>query len=110
MKTREPGPPWSVPGLSFLERTSTVIVAPSLDPDTIKRIADLQPGWHAANDICWEVAPTDDEARTDVKRMLEALYVDHHLDRMFIFNRSRPMPCYLVDKNRLLAVAEELER
>jgi hypothetical protein len=84
------------------------MLAPFPDTTTIRQIADLQPGWHSSNDVCWEVAGEDPVARRDVARMLEALHAAGHVQRMYVFNRGRPSACYLVDGHlRELAEAAE---
>ena len=84
-------------------------LADFLDPVTIKQIAELPVGWHTSADVAWSVGGDDPDARRDVGRTLEALYDDGRIQRMYVFNKGRPQPCFLVD-NSLSELTEELAR
>ena len=59
----------------------------------------LEIGWHLGNDVPWSLAGDDAEARKDVLKVLDRLYLDGSLQRMFIYSRGRPQAAYLIDSN-----------
>ena len=79
------------------------------DPVIIKQIAQLPIGWHTSADVAWSVGGDDPDNRRDVGRTLEALYDDGRIQRMFIYNKGRPQPAFLID-NSLSELTEELEQ
>jgi hypothetical protein len=74
----------------------------------LRQIESLEIGWHLGNDVAWSVAGDDAEARKDVSKVLDRLYLDGSLQRMFIYSRGRPQAAYLIEGNlRDLAEAAE---
>jgi hypothetical protein len=63
----------------------------------LRQIESLEIGWHHGNDVAWSLAGDDAEARKDVLKVLDRLYFDGSLQRMFIYSRGRPQAAYLLD-------------
>jgi hypothetical protein len=65
----------------------------------LRRIADLEVGWHLGNDVAWSTAGDDADERKDVLKVLDQLYLDGSLSRMYVYSRGRPQAAYLLDSN-----------
>ena len=81
------------------------ITAPSQDASILHQLADLPVGWHLANNVGWELGGDEPTARHAATKMLEDLYRDGAIERMFVYCHGRPQACYLLDSN-LQALAD----
>jgi hypothetical protein len=87
-----------------------VTLAPPLhDASILRQLAALEPGWHTAPDCAWALAGESYDARGDILRLLGALYKEGELQRLHVWQKDRPIACYFLDSQRLLALAEEAE-
>jgi hypothetical protein len=81
------------------------------DATILRNLAQLEAGWHTALDCAWLVTGSDSDydARSDVLRLLGRLYDRGEIERLHVWSKNRPGPCYKLDPTHLLALAEELE-
>jgi hypothetical protein len=75
----------------------------------LRRLAGLEPGWHAAIDCAWQLAGDDYEGRSAILRELGNLHKQGLIERIHVWQKDRPTPAYWIDPPRLEALAEELE-
>ncbi len=77
----------------------------------ISHVAQLEPaGWHSGANISYEVAGDSYEDRGLVKRVLSDLHRAGLLQRIFVQHADRPLPCYLLEPDRLEELIEEWSR
>ena len=76
----------------------------------LPQLAELDDGWNSAPNIASKIGGDDYSARNDVKRALDELHRAGVLERLFVYHADRPMACFRIDSQRLLALAEEAER
>jgi hypothetical protein len=87
-----------------------MITETSRDASILRRLAGLEAGWHTSLDCAWQVAGPDSDydARSDILRLLGNLYDQGELERIHVWSKNRPGPCYKVNPEHLEALAEEL--
>jgi hypothetical protein len=75
----------------------------------LRRLAQLEPGWHTSLDCAWLVTGPDSDydARSDVLRLLGNLYDRGEIERLHVWSKNRPGPCYKVNPEHLEALATE---
>lgn len=82
----------------------------NIDRAMVRQIANLDPGWHSAPDIAWQIVGGSYEERSRVKQTCSELYRAGYLERLYVQHADRPMSCYKIDPGKLWALAAELDR